>query len=498
MLRYELLAGAQVTTLGCVPTSVDVPPNKQVCDFSLGVAHAYARDAIPGWRLLEVLLPYPPPEEIDGYARFFGRSPRFGGGALALCFPSELLGRPLRRVDAKLASLLEQVVAGSLAKLPQAPGFAARVRHELSRALQDGQATLAQIATRMGITPRTLQRRLADEATTFQIMLDDCRRDLALPLLAGAELTLQEVAFALGFSEPSAFHRAFRPWTGTTPGEYRGRSKSGDGEWIQLSGPGIHRAKPALPNRRTSMHRRPRRLITGPGRRALGVCLSVGLSMGFGASWSGASAAQPDGPARASGSPAAAVAASNEFGFALYARLKADQGPGNLICSPISASIALTMAWAGARGRPGGRWPAPWPWAQPARRRSTAPLRPCSAPSTNATTTATTSRCTWPIDVGAEGSRLRPGLSPAAWRADGAPLESVDFEHATEQARVAINRWAATETHDRIREILGPGLSDGRHAAGAHERGLPEGEVSLSVREGPDGRWSLHDGGGQD
>ena len=214
MLRYELLAGAQVTTLGCVPTSVDVPPNKQVCDFSLGVAHAYARDAIPGWRLLEVLLPYPPPEEIDGYARFFGRSPRFGGGALALCFPSELLGRPLRRVDAKLASLLEQVVAGSLAKLPQAPGFAARVRHELSRALQDGQATLAQIATRMGITPRTLQRRLADEATTFQIMLDDCRRDLALPLLAGAELTLPRSCLRPGFLGAVGVSSGFSPLDG--------------------------------------------------------------------------------------------------------------------------------------------------------------------------------------------------------------------------------------------------------------------------------------------
>ena len=166
------------------------------------------------------------------------------------------------------------------------------------------------------------------------------------------------------------------------------------------------------------MHRRPRRLITGPGRRALGVCLSVGLSMGFGASWSGASAAQPDGPARASGSPAAAVAASNEFGFALYARLKADQGPGNLICSPISASIALTMAWAGARGetrRQMARRPGPGlsqPGGDPPRLCGPAPRRQRTRPRPRRPHAAR-GRST----VGAEGSRLRPGLSPAAWRA---------------------------------------------------------------------------------
>jgi AraC-like DNA-binding protein len=226
VLRYELIVREDVVTLACLPTTNVIPPSRQVSDFSVAVVHAYVRRAIPDWHLSETLLPYPTPSDTRAHLSFFGIEPRFGSSALALCFPRSFLERPLVRGDAKLAGLLEDVVSGSLAKLPSQPGFTARTHHALLLALKDGQASLGEVAKRLGTTPRTLQRRLADEGASFHGVLDECRRDLALPLLSGARLTVHEIAFAVGFSEPSAFQRAFRRWTGETPAHFRARQRT--------------------------------------------------------------------------------------------------------------------------------------------------------------------------------------------------------------------------------------------------------------------------------
>lgn len=73
----------------------------------------------------------------------------------------------------------------------------------------------------MGCSPRTLQRLLADHGTTFQAVLDETRRRLAEELIAAPHVSLAEVAFVLGYSEQSAFQRAFKRWTGYSPGAWR-------------------------------------------------------------------------------------------------------------------------------------------------------------------------------------------------------------------------------------------------------------------------------------
>jgi AraC-like DNA-binding protein len=78
------------------------------------------------------------------------------------------------------------------------------------------------IASRLGTSPRTLQRRLREEEqTSHKQLLDEIRHALALRYLDTEGLSIGEAAFLLGFSEPSAFHRAFKRWTGATPGAYR-------------------------------------------------------------------------------------------------------------------------------------------------------------------------------------------------------------------------------------------------------------------------------------
>ena len=97
------------------------------------------------------------------------------------------------------------------------------VRRKVEEQLLSGVPSAQMVATQLGMSPRTLQRRLEAEGTTFSALVDSTRRGRALQLLAEPGLTAQEVAFALGYSEPRAFHRAFRRWTGMSPGEYRMR-----------------------------------------------------------------------------------------------------------------------------------------------------------------------------------------------------------------------------------------------------------------------------------
>jgi AraC-like DNA-binding protein len=83
----------------------------------------------------------------------------------------------------------------------------------------DGQQEV--VAEKLGISVRNLQRRLKEVGTSYQAILDDCREALALRLIENEALALYEVAYKVGFNEPSAFYKAFKRWTGKRPGDYR-------------------------------------------------------------------------------------------------------------------------------------------------------------------------------------------------------------------------------------------------------------------------------------
>lgn len=96
-----------------------------------------------------------------------------------------------------------------------------RVRIQISQSLSEGVPAVSEIASRLGMSARTLQRRLSDRGHPFQSLVDDARRELAQRLLRQTEYSLADVAFLTGFSEQSAFNRAFRRWQGQTPRSYR-------------------------------------------------------------------------------------------------------------------------------------------------------------------------------------------------------------------------------------------------------------------------------------
>ena len=97
----------------------------------------------------------------------------------------------------------------------------ARVRRLLIDGMGQESRSVTTIGHEMGLSPRTLSRRLAEEGTSFRDIQDHVRHQLAVALLADANVSIAEVAFFLGYAEPAPFHRSFKRWTGTTPQLHR-------------------------------------------------------------------------------------------------------------------------------------------------------------------------------------------------------------------------------------------------------------------------------------
>ena len=173
---------------------------------------------------LAVELRSPPPADAAEYARVFGVAPRFGRAANAIELDHFDADSPLLSADPALSRVIERHADALLAARPEpAETIANRVRRLVGAMLRDGEAgaTLGAVARRLQMSERSLQRRLAAEGVGFDALLDELRRDLAVRYLADAKLAIAEVAYLLGYSEPSAFHRAFKRWTGATPAEAR-------------------------------------------------------------------------------------------------------------------------------------------------------------------------------------------------------------------------------------------------------------------------------------
>ncbi len=153
------------------------------------------------------------------YLRVFGALPRFESARNAWAIPASVLARPMLHADAELARFLEPQALALGRALPERTARG-DVRGALDARLASGKTSLCDIAAALRVSPRTLQRRLADAGTDLRTLVDDVRRERALSQLSSG-LSTAEVSFLLGFSEPRAFFRAFKRWTGRTPVEWR-------------------------------------------------------------------------------------------------------------------------------------------------------------------------------------------------------------------------------------------------------------------------------------
>lgn len=159
----------------------------------------------------------PAPADLRPYEAFFGCPVTFGGTLTCITFPTPYLMLPVAHSDPGLRTLLENQAEALLRALPSGQAFPTELKAALARSLHEGEPTLEHVAQRLAMSPRTLQRRLAELDLSFQHLLDRTRAELARGYLLEGNLTLSEIALLLGYSEQSAFNRAFKRWTGQTP-----------------------------------------------------------------------------------------------------------------------------------------------------------------------------------------------------------------------------------------------------------------------------------------
>jgi AraC-like DNA-binding protein len=160
-----------------------------------------------------------PPCVADFYALF--RAPiGFGAPRDTMVFRRAEVERPLPTANRGLARANEQIVADYMARLDQTR-FADRVRLKLVESLPGGGAEVEDVARSLNVSVRTLQRRLAQEQTSWSALLDEARHELALRFIGERQMPVKEATYVLGFSEPSNFTRAFKRWTGLSPTAYR-------------------------------------------------------------------------------------------------------------------------------------------------------------------------------------------------------------------------------------------------------------------------------------
>jgi AraC-like DNA-binding protein len=173
-----------------------------------------------------VELGYPAPAHALEYGLLFGTDCSFDAPATAVTFDRTLLDQPVVQDEAALRAFLRRAPWDILARMDYGSEVSAQVRRLLNQALGDGAAAglpgPEQVAARLSISPQTLRRKRAAEHTSFQQVRDLLRRDVAVSALARGDASIEALSQRLGFSEPSAFHRAFRRWTGATPRAYQG------------------------------------------------------------------------------------------------------------------------------------------------------------------------------------------------------------------------------------------------------------------------------------
>ncbi len=165
---------------------------------------------------------YPEPTDTTPYVQAFGCPVRFGQPRIRLLLTNADLDMPLLSSDPVLFDMHQRVIESRLARLGHA-SVGHRVTEEIIHRLHLGEPRREDVASSLAMADRTLQRRLREEDTNFQQLLDDARRDLAQKYLAEDRYPLSQVADLLGFADQSNFFRASKRWFGVSPGQYRTR-----------------------------------------------------------------------------------------------------------------------------------------------------------------------------------------------------------------------------------------------------------------------------------
>ncbi len=164
---------------------------------------------------------HPRPARVDEHERIFRAPVHHGCQRNELVFERVVMGRAQRSAEPRLMQILERQLESILSRLPESRSCQDDVKRCIMDKLPEREPVVAEVAAKLRMSPRSLQRRLRSEGTSFAAVLSELRRDQALRYLQEGQLSIGEVAFLLGFLDVTAFHRAFKRWTGSTPAQHR-------------------------------------------------------------------------------------------------------------------------------------------------------------------------------------------------------------------------------------------------------------------------------------
>jgi AraC-like DNA-binding protein len=206
-------------------------PFRQLAEFNLAGLVTFARwisGRADAPRRIE--FNYPAATNLDEHRRIFRCELVFDMPCYAITLPQAWLQRPLIQPDPAMRELMLRLAEKQMLGLARGDAPLSKARALVARHLSEGELSLEQLAAQLDMSVRTLQRKLKDEGIGYTQLVDSVRQELADRYLADQGLDLNDLAFLLGFSEQSAFQRAFKRWKGESPGAWRKRLMKGNGK----------------------------------------------------------------------------------------------------------------------------------------------------------------------------------------------------------------------------------------------------------------------------
>lgn len=184
----------------------------------LSIGRSWTKTAI---EIVRATFHHPEPDDISEYVRIFGPNVSFSGERNEMVFPAGALDLPLKEPDPALQEYLDARATALLGGLGQSREFEGRVRAIIDEELANGAPDVETVARRLGMSRRTLQRRLREEGHSFKQLADDVCKTTALALVANPRFSISAIAAMSGYLDSKSFRAAFSRWTGQTPRDYR-------------------------------------------------------------------------------------------------------------------------------------------------------------------------------------------------------------------------------------------------------------------------------------